>query len=170
MAAAELTEKISTLLTGLHQKVAKIKQITQNDWVIFPSKGIWQVSARLVTGAAATITRGVVVVNNKGTAYSASTTSIAYDGGTATRSAGSFYVESVSGEILEVIDSAPTAASGTLTVLKRGCFGTTASATGLVDDNTLYVMNNLVLGDNQTAAVTIAYTEMPDDVNINLFG
>lgn len=170
MAAAELTEKISTLLTGLHQKVAKIKQITQNDWVIFPCKGIWQVSARLVTGAAATILRGTLTINNKGTAYTSSTVSIAYDTGTITRSTGSFYIETISGEIIEVKDSDGTGASGTLTVLKRGCFGTTASATGLADDNVVYVMNNLVLGDNQTSALTIAYTEMPDDTNINLFG
>lgn len=169
MAAAELTEKISTLLTGASPRVTKIKQITQSDWVLLPYKGVWIQTGRLVTGAVATITRGTLVVNNKGAAYTATTASIAYDGASVTRSTGSFYAESISGEILELKDSAPAAADGTLTVIKRGCFGTTASATGLADDNTLYPLNNFVLGDNQTAAVTVTFIEMPEDANTGLF-
>jgi hypothetical protein len=169
MAAAELTEKVSTLLQDGSLYVTKIKQVTQSDWVILPDKGLWIMSGRLNTGAVAALTRGTLTVNNKGTAYSATTTSIVYDGGTVTRGATSFYVETISGEIIEVIDSAPTAAGGTLTVKKRGAFGTTASLTGLADDNTLYVMNNIILGDNQTGAVTVLYKPMPDDPNTGLF-
>jgi hypothetical protein len=147
----------------------KIKQATQYDYVILPFKGIWQIAGRLNTGALATILRGTLTVNNTGTAYTATTTTIAYDGASYNRSTGSFYLESASGEILEVIDSAPAGASGTLTVIKRGCFGTTPSGTGLANDNTLYVMNNMVLGDSQTGAVTVSFLEMPENNAINLF-
>lgn len=166
---AELTETISTLLTGSALRIMKIKQAAQYDYVILPFKGVWQMAGRLNTGALATILRGTLTVNNTGTAYTATSTLIAYDGASYNRSTGSFYLESASGEIIEVKDSAPTGASGSLTVLKRGCFGTTPSATGLANDNTLYVMNNLVLGDNQTGAVTVSFLEMPENNNIQLF-
>lgn len=169
MAAAELTEKQSTLIQDGSVYVNKIKQITQHDWVILPEKGIWDISGKLITGADATLTRVPLVVNNKGTAYTATTTSIVYDGVTHSVSSTSFYIETASGEIIEVISSAPAAAAGTLTVKKRGCFGTTASATGLADDNTVYALNALNLGDNQTAAVTLIYKPMPDDPNTPLF-
>jgi hypothetical protein len=169
MAAAELTEKVSTLLTGAFLRVMKIKQATQYDWVILPYKGIWQVAGRLPSGALATILRGTLTVNNTGTAYTATTTTIAYDGGSVTRGTDSFYIETVSGEIMEVIDSNPTGAAGNLTVKKRGCFGTTPSGTGLANENTLYVLNNLVLGDNQTGAVTVSFLEMPENPGAPLF-
>jgi hypothetical protein len=170
MAAANLTEFNSFLLHGFAPKFAVVDQVTQNDWIVLPCKGAFALSARLLTGAGATVTRGVVVVNNKGTAYTATTMSIAYDGGDLSRSSESFYVKSISGEILEVKDSAPTGASGTLTVIRRGCFGTTASATGIADDNTLYVLNNIKLGDNQTDPVEILYYELPFDAGVQLFG
>jgi len=169
MAAANLTEFNSFLLHGFAPKFAVVDQVTQNDWIVLPCKGAFALSARLLTGAGATVTRGVVVVNNKGTPYTATTMSIAYDGGVLSRSSDSFYVKSASGEILEVKDSAPTGASGTLTVIRRGCFGTTASATGIADDNTLYVLNNIKLGDNQTDPVEILYYELPFDAGVQLF-
>jgi hypothetical protein len=169
MSAAELTEKVSTLIQDASFYIAKIKQVTQYDWAILPHKGVWKIEGSLNTGADATLTRPTLTVNNKGTAYTATSTSIAYDGGTVTRSATSFYIETASGEIIEVIDSAPAGADGTLTVKKRGCFGTTASATGIADENTLYVTNVVVLGDNQTGAVTILFRPMPEDPNTPLF-
>jgi len=170
MAAGNLTEFNSFLLHGFAPKFATVDQLEQNDWIVLPCKGAFAVSARLLTGAGATVTRGTVVVNNKGTAYSATSMSIAYDGGTLSRSSDSFYLKSTSGEIIEVKDSAPTGASGTLTVIKRGCFGTTASATGIADDNTLYVLNNIKLGDNQTGPVEVLYYELPFDTGVQLFG
>jgi hypothetical protein len=169
MAAAELTEKVSTLLTGAFLRVMKIKQATQNDWVIVPYKGIWQIAGRLPSGALATILRGTLTVNNSGTAYTSSTTLIAYNGGSVTRGSDSFYIETASGEIMEVIDSDGTVATGNLTVKKRGCFGTTPSASGIANGNTLYVLNSLVLGDNQTGAVTVSFLEMPENPNTPLF-
>lgn len=168
MAAALITPTYSTLLFG-GSILGKVKQVTQNDWIVLPHKGADLEYARLVTGAAAALTRGTLTVNNTGTAYTATTTSIAYDGGTVTRGTGSFFVETASGEILEVTDSAPTAASGTLTVLKRGCFGTTASATGVANDNTLYVLNSFVLGDNQTAAIRFSFRPLDIDPNVPLY-
>jgi hypothetical protein len=170
MAAANLTEFNSFLLHGFAPKFATVDQLEQNDWIVLPCKGAFAISPRLITGAAATITRGTVTVNNKGTAYTATTKSIAYDTGTLSRSTGSFYLKTASGEIIEVTDSAPTASSGTLTVIQRGCFGTTPSATGIADDNVLYVLNNLKLGDNQADPVEVLYYELPFDTGVKLFG
>jgi len=169
MAAAELTETTTTLLRGLAPKIARIKQATQYDWVNFTCKGIWLINARLNTGAAATVTRPALTVKNTDTAYTATTTSIVYDGASQDRVTGSFYIETASGEIIEVTDSAPTAATGTLTVVKRGALGTTASATGIANDNTLYVMNAVILGDNQTGSVTLAYYEAEFDASNAIF-
>ena len=171
MAAANLTETNSVPLRGFAPKFARVDQLEQYDWIVLPCKGAFAVNARLITGAEATILRGLVQVNNKGTAYTATSRSIVYDNATLSRTAtGSFYVMSTSGEILEVTDSAPTAAAGTLTVVRRGCFGTTASATGIADEGYLYVLNNIRLGDNQTDPVEVMYYELPFDNEIKIFG
>jgi len=161
-------------LMGSFIYAARAKPAAQDDYSIVTiegtaAKGVMIESARLETGAAASILYGTVVVNNGGTAYTASTTSIAYDGASLNRSATSFYVQTTSGEILEVTDSAPTAASGTLTVLKRGCLGTTASATGLANDAVLYVLNVLQFHDNQTDPITLILRQYPAENNAKLF-
>lgn len=170
MAAAELTEAVSGLLLGSSPKIARAIQVTQYDWVNFDAKGIHLQTARLKTGAGASVLFSTLTVNNSGTAYSATSMSIAYDGATIPRSEDSFYLETASGELIEVIDSDPDGAAGTLTVLKRGALGTPVSATGLADGNTLYVRNVLVLGDSQTGAVEFTFYDMEFIASNKIFG
>jgi len=59
-----------------------------------------------------------------------------------------------------VKDSAPTAASGTLDVI-RGCLGTTAAVPA--DDNFLMVMNSLTFPLVTAGDVLIFYMAMPTD-------
>lgn len=134
------------------------------DW-----KGVWIESARGITGADAAVLKGTLTINNAGTAYTATTMSFAYDGGTLARSAESFYLQTVSGEILEVKDSAPSGASGTLTALRRACFGTVASATGLADDSVLYVQNVIQLTDATATPTILSLIPMPEDPGVRLF-
>ena len=113
-----------------------------------------------------------------GAGYTATTTSIVYDGATCTFRQVPYYVKTSCGEIIEVTaDSGSTTVAGTLTC-RRGCLGTTAAAgdasgvlatAGGVQDNAmLSVMNTLIVG------ATIGYTivtclELPNDPGVKLF-
>lgn len=173
--AAEITEKKFQRMPGM-DVIAKVVQTAQYDWVKFTEyKGISLISARLIAGGAAGAVRGQLAVNNTGTAYTATTTSIAYDivGVTSNtgiaRSSSNFYIQTDTGEIIEVYDATSTASSGTLTVIRRGCFGTTASADGLANNDILYVLNTLVLTDNQTNPIEMLIKPLPNDPEVKLF-
>lgn len=175
MTAAEITEKKFQRMPGL-DIIAKVKQAEQYDWVILEEyKGVSLLSARLIAGGAATVVRGQLAVNNASTAYTATSAAIVYDlvGITSNtginRSAQNFYVQTASGEIIEVYDGDSESSGDTLTVIKRGCFGTTASATGLANDNILYVLNTFLLGDNQTGPIELIVKPLPNDPGVNLF-
>jgi len=174
MAAAAITETMFGIANPF-LFVCRTIAAEQHDWVIPTDKsganwkGCFVQSARSLTGAVASVLYGTLTVNNKGDPYAATTMSIAYDTASKNRSATSFYVATTSGEILEVVDSAPTGASGTLTVLKRGCFGTTASLTGLADDAVLYVLNILLLEDASVSPTILLLAPMPADNGVKLF-
>jgi len=175
MAASEVTEKKFQRMPGM-DVIAKVTPAEQYDWVIFKEyKGITLLTSRLIAGGAAGAVRGQLAVNNGSTAYTATTMAIAYDivGVTANtgvpRSDQSFYVETVSGEILEVFDATSDTSTGTLTVIRRGCFGTTPSATGIADNNILYVLNNLVVTDSQTSPIEMLIKPLPNDPEVRLF-
>lgn len=175
MAAAEVTEKKFQRMPGM-DVISRVKPAEQYDWVKFTEyKGISLLSSRLIAGGAAGAVRGQLAVNNGSTAYTATTMAIAYDivGVTSNtgvpRSDQSFYVQTVSGEILEVFDASSLTSTGTLTVIRRGCLGTTPSATGLADDNILYVLNTLVLTDNQTSPIEMIIKPLPNDPEVQLF-
>jgi len=161
---AILTETNHISLAGV-TVLARAVKAAQNDVVVFPYPGVTILQATLATGAVEAATRPVLVVNNTATAYDAATTTIAYDGATAsTRPASGYYAMTSSGEILYVeADSGAAAASGNLTV-RRGCLGTTPSAIGIADDNTLYVLCSVTLSTaDTTGIVNVTYLPLPED-------
>ena len=60
-------------------------------------------------------------------------------------------------------------AASTLTV-KRGCLGTTASATGVASTNTVYIMNIVFWGDSTTGFLTGTFLPMPESPDASLLG
>jgi len=176
MTRSEVTEKKFQRMPGI-DVIAKVNQAEQYDWMILSEyKGVSLLSARLIAGGAANVVRGQLAVNNTGDAYSATSSSIVYDceGLTAytaiPRPTGNFYIQTISGEIIEVYDSSSTTSTGTLTVVKRGCFGTTPSAIGVANNNALYVLNTFLLGDNQAIPIEMLIKPLPNDPEVNLFG
>lgn len=160
-AAIELVETLNSFTGKMQGQAVKV---TQNDWVVVDAPGIHDFIARLITGAVETPTFPTLTINNTGDAYDTDDTTIAYDGATAlTRKASGYYVRTASGEILYVeVDSGYDSTSGNLTV-RRGALGTDASATGLADGNTLYVLCAVVLGSATTGVITLDYTALPMD-------
>lgn len=148
----------------------RVVKTAQNDIIVFGVPGVQDVSATLYTGAVEAATYPVLSVHNKGVAYTAASTSIVYDGATAdSRLSGGFYVLSTSGEILFVYaDSGYAGATGTLTV-RRGCLGTTASLTGLADDDVLYVLSSITLSTNSAGIVNFSYYELPSDPGVDYY-
>jgi len=134
---------------GLQPINLKGTKLYQADWfAIAGVRGVWTPSGTVITTSAnyaETFTYGAMTINNSGTAYSATSTSIVVATAAATRKV-PYYVLTAGGEILEVTaDSTPTATTSTLTVV-RGVLGTTASATGLAHTNVVAVLNQVILG------------------------
>lgn len=169
MAAAEITPKYFNL-QGSIPVVGRFTKATQADWIVLPYPGCFNLRGTLYTGAdEATLSNGTITVNNKGTAYAATTTAIVGDAAAITRQT-PYYVQSSSGELMLVTtDATPTTSTATLTVV-RGCLGTTASATGLADDNTLYIKNMVIFGAATTGVVGFTFIPMPYEPKANLFG
>lgn len=169
MAAAKITP---TYFTNVGETTisAKVTKVTQNDWVVLPESGVIDFGGVVYTGAVETFLYTTVTVNNASTAYTATTTTIAYDGATALqRPSGNYYLLTTGGEIIYVIsDDGYDSTSGNLTV-RRGCLGTTASATGVANNNVCYVMNSLVLGSATTGSVLLSYKALPVDPGVNFF-
>lgn len=177
MAAASISPKVfrDMHITPLHVKVQKV---TQADWIVVTDqKGVLVANATVTpVGAAAnvaeTITYGVVDVNNGGTAYDATTTTIAVDGMAADANyprVVPYYIRTGGGEILEVItDSAPTLAAANLTV-KRGCLGTTATATGLANNDRGSILNQIVLAGATVGFAELLLFPLPLDNKARLF-
>lgn len=171
---AEITEK-SFKLTPSGDIVCKVLATAQHDYFRLTGKdkidlkGVLIYSARAITGAVASILRGTVAVNNAGTAYTANSLSIAYDTASLNRSVSSFYIQTASGEIMEVIDTTPNDVAGTLTVLKRGALGTTPSAVGLADNAILYVLNVIQLEDAVVSPTIVIVRELPYDSATGMF-
>jgi len=154
------------LLLGANWKWIHVIKATQADWINLDSvKGVLAVIGSIQATAAVTAELpffGTVTVNNKGTAYTATSVSIVIDGALATRLP-PYYLRSSTGEIMEVsADSTPAGTGSTLTI-KRGLFGTTAAATGLADDNVLTVMNQINLSSSGVGCVDLIVALMPGD-------
>lgn len=151
--------------------ISMVMKETKADWIVLPYKGIIPVACENITGAPETLTRPVLVVNNKGVAYDESSLSIVYDGATAkTRPDKDYYVQTTSGEIILVgSDSGSDAATGTITIKARACLGTTASATGLADESVLYLLGSLYLGSAVLGPVRLIYVPLPEDPGVSLY-
>jgi len=179
MAAASIAYK-SFALQHLVPKVIRFQKATQADWIVLSGvKGVLlpsgpgiTSSANATANAVDTFAYGNIVINNAGTAYAATTTSLVVDGAladaTRTRLV-PYYLKTGSGEIMEVIaDSTPEAADGTLTVV-RGCLGTTASATGLANNDNMSIMNLIVFAGAVVGNTTLIVFELPQDTKCALF-
>lgn len=169
MAAAFQTYTNIFSLQQVMPMIVVFNQVTTGDWVtvdkvkgFIPSGGF---AGGNVTGNnPGTYTYGTVTINNGGTAYTASSTSIVIQSGVVTRSSNPYYVMTGSGEIIEVlVDSAPTNAASTLTI-RRACLGTTASATGLANTNVLCVLNVIICACSSVGTNTMIYgVPLPDE-------
>jgi len=169
MTVAELTEKKFAFM-HLVPLVIKAQRATAGDWIVvdghkgvIPLMGIGQSVA--VSLQEASFTYGTATITPTCTT---STTSIAVTLGTATR-VPPYYVLTAGGEIIEVIsETAPTSANSTWTV-RRGCLGTTASATGLAATNLVGIMNILFLGSNNVGPEMIMVLPLPNDPGAGIF-
>lgn len=168
MSAAELSEKSFLMLTASF-RVLQATKVTQSDWIVLDnSKGVIPligITGSTSANAAETFTYGVATIGTSGA--TASTTSLSVTSATITRK-GPFYALTASGEIIEVTaDSAPSNATATWTV-KRGCFGTTASATGIANGNVVHILNIIFLGSSTVGGELFAVLCLPEDAGAKL--
>jgi len=142
------------------------------DWFVLDVPGVICPLLSGDTGAVMTQTYGTLNVHNKGTAYSATDTSIVYNEaspGSMTRKTGGFFVMASTGsEIMWVAnDSGYAADTGTLTVI-RGCLGTTAAAASVADDVVLNVLNVIVSGTDIDGRGFMRGIALPSDPKVNI--
>ena len=171
MTAAASIAKTVFNYNGNIPVIYSFTKVSTSDWVVFGDyTGVIDCRGTLYTGAdEATLTYGTAAVDNSGTAYTATTTSIVIKSGVITR-VPPYYILTTSGEIMMVLsETAAGVAASTLTV-KRGCLGTTASATGVANSNTLYIMNIIVFGAATSGGITGHFLPMPEQPDASLFG
>lgn len=167
MAAAELTETKQGIMHLVPLIVSAQCADAGGDWVVFDGyKGVIPLAGMAVSVATSgeeVFTYGTATINNGGTAYGATDTSIVCSSCSITRTGSAFYLLSQSGEILEVLsDATPTTSTGTFTV-RRGCLGTTASGTGLANTNKLAILNIVFLGEALIGSHLFVVLPMPND-------
>jgi len=176
MGAADITTKYDLQMMHIVPDVIKVTKATDSDWlsltkypgVIVLGRHVFTVANNATTNNDEFISYGVGKVNNSSTAYTATSTTIAYDGAAATRITPG-YALTASGEIIYIIaDSGKASTSGNLTV-RRGCLGTTASATGVADNDPLYFLNQIVLTDSAVGVVFLVVLPLPADPGTPLF-
>jgi hypothetical protein len=167
MAVAEIAE-VQRFESHLNWILVKAQCTTAGgDWVVLDTvKGVIPLTGMCMDAAASAEeipTWGVARVDNGGVAYGTTDTSLVFDECTITRTGKPFYLITAGGEIIEVlVDATPTTAVGTFTV-KRGCLGTTASATGLANNNYVGIMNMLFLGGALAGPHIISCFALPND-------
>ena len=168
MAAANIAKTVFNY-NGIIPVVFSLTKVTQADWSVFGDyPGVMCLCANMYTGAlVGTLSYGVATILS-GSSYTATTTTIQVTSATITRVA-PYYILTTSGEIMMVLsETAAGNAASTLTV-KRGCLGTTASATGVVSTNTVYIMNIVFWGDTTTGFLTGTFLPMPEQPDVGLF-
>jgi len=173
MAAADKTSVLYRSNTqGIMPISLMVMKATQNDWIsISNMKGVLPPTGFTVTVAAnvaETPTYGTAAINNGGTAYGATDTSIVFQSASATRKP-PYYILTAGGEIILVVaDSGSATTSGTWTV-QRGMLGTTATGTGLANTNVVAILNQIVLGSSTVGPTILrAYpiTGEPDSATV----
>jgi len=170
MAAAEITPKYWNDVHAISVK-GRFTQAAASDWIVLPYPGAKNIKATTYEGTEeTTFTYGTIRVNNPApaTAYSATDTQIVFDAGKITRQL-PYYVQTTSGEIIMVYtETDATAATGTASCF-RGCLGTTASATGLADNDYLYVQNMIVFGTATVGVVDFEFIPLPYEYRARMF-
>jgi hypothetical protein len=166
MAAAEITENKANIM-HIVPIIVKAQVTTAGDWVVLDEfKGVIPLTGMcqsILTSGEETLTYGVARVDNGGVAYGTTDTSLVFDECTITRTGKPFYIITAGAEIIEVMtDATPATAVGTFTV-RRGCFGTTATATGLANNNYVGIMNMLFLGTDLVGPHIFLVIPLPDD-------
>ena len=141
------------------------------DWVVFGDyPGVIDCRGTLYTGAdEATLTYGTAAIDNSSTAYTATTTAIVIKSGVITR-VPPYYILTTAGEIMMVMSETAAGSAGSTLTVKRGCLGTTASATGVANNNTVYIMNIIVFGAATSGVITGHFLPMPEQADASLFG
>jgi len=167
MAAAELTEVKRNEMHLVPIIVRAMCTTAGGDWVVLNGhKGVVPIGQGICMNVASSltdsITYGVMTINNGGAAYSATDTSFVMQTATITRVM-PYYIMSGGGEIMEVLtDSDVTSATPTITV-RRGCLGTTPSATGLANTNVLAILNILFMGGARIGPHIFVALPLPND-------
>lgn len=178
MALASATPK-GFKIQGLTPTQMMVELASASDCATFPNcKGVTCIEGTyLYKGVSAsaintayTPVYGMLIVN--GASYTASSTSIDYDGATCKDRVVPYYIATNAGEIMEVTaDSGAHTVSGTITV-RRGVLGTTASAggatTGGVADNAPLTVMNAIIGATPGFLI-VTGLELPTDAGVKLF-
>lgn len=174
MAAIALTPKTFNELHIVPADVGGFIKLTASDWIVLSGyKGVIPLAAYNNGAAANTVDEpvyGLGLINNTGTAYTATTTTLEVDGilPVATRAL-PYYIWMQDGEIIEVVgDSTPTIATSTLTV-KRGCLGTTAGTTGVANNAYFAILNILVLAGAGIGPTILYCVPLPNESKAKLF-
>lgn len=157
------------------RRIDRVLKVTQNDWVFLNAPGAFNPVINNYAGTVDTFTYGTGTINNTGTAYSTTSTEIAVDAlaegiiNNTTTVITPFYFETTSGELIMVITNTPDSGTESTFTCIRGCLGTTASATGLADGNTIYLKNLLTLTGAGVGYTIIEYTPMPNEAKSPMF-
>ena len=129
---------------------------------VIPLQGMGQsIAVSLMTP----ITWGTATITTTATT---TTTSMAVTLATATR-VPPYYVITAGGEIMEVTGETLPAAAGSTWTVRRGCLGTTASATGLAATNLVGIMNILITGTENIGPQTMVVLPLPNDSGLKIF-
>ena len=147
----------------------KAQRATQLDWIVvegfkgvIPLQGMGQ---SVAVSIADTFTYGTATITNTATT---TTTSMAVTLGTVTR-VPPFYVLAAGGEIMEVTSETDSTSANSTWTVRRGCLGTTASATGLATTNLVGIMNIVFLGANNVGPDLIVALPLPNDARVQMF-
>jgi len=137
--AAEMTEIVYNVSPNLGGKIMKFEFVAaaSGDWVIFDDP-IAAMYATDTTGAATTT---LYATPDIAADFTATATSVAYDGATAEQVPASGYIL-VDNEIIKYSGASKAETSGTFTLDARGCFGTTAADHS--NNDVAYVLNSVV--------------------------
>jgi len=174
--ASNITTKYDFQVMHLVPSVVFVAKAAQADYFSFTNyPGVIPVNAStftIVNDTAScvndTVSYGSGKINNASTAYTATTTSIVVDSVVATRLP-PYYILTASGEIMYcTADSTPTTTGSTLTV-RRGCLGTTASATGVANNDPIYILNQVVMDSSSVGKEILMFYPMPVDPGVKLF-
>lgn len=160
---AEIAEKVFNT-QHIMPVLAVAQRAAAGDWVVFSAyKGViplGMMGQSIAASLAESVpTWGVATITATETATS---TEIVVGTATITR-VPPYYVITAGGEILEVTsETAADNATSTWTV-KRGCLGTTATATGLAATNVVGIMNILFMAGNNVGPNVMVLFPLPQD-------